>query len=516
MRFRDERLSYESLAVASNKLARALYEAGVVRGDRVGIHLDKCIEIPVALHGIMKAGAAYVPLDPAAPAARLREIVRDCGIRHVVTASSKLAALQRVATDTSLTFALGVEAPAAADGGLACVPWSHIASLDGSAAPPVKVIESDLAYIIYTSGSTGIPKGIMHTHHSSLSFSRWAAHEYGFRPDDVLSNHAPLHFDLSIMDFFSGAVAGCATAIVPEEYTKFPASYAALIAEQGITVLYTVPFALVQLLLRGSLEKHDLSRLRWAIFGGEPMPVGHLRALMQRLPHVRFDNIYGPAEVNGVTHHTISELPEDADAIPVGPIADTAEALVVDDADEPVARGGSGELLVRSPSMMLGYWARPDLNAHAFFRRERMPGVEDVFYRTGDLVREDVEGRFWFLGRKDRQVKVRGYRVELDEVEAALLRADAVEEAAAVTVPGLDGSSQIVAMVTLKPGRGPAELATVADAARGMLPAYAMPVRIEPCDAFPRTATGKIDRKALQAAELARTANGTGEEVRAS
>lgn len=494
MRFLDESLSYEELASRSNQLARSLAELGVRRRDTVGIYMDKCIHTPVALHGIMKAGAAYVPLDPSAPAERVAAVIADCGIRHVVSMPDKLKRIEALPELGRPEWVVGPSADGA--GSVRCVSWSDVAAAPTEPPAKLKLIGDDLAYVIYTSGSTGRPKGIMHTHASGLSFSRWAAREYGLGTGDVLSNHAPLHFDLSILDFFAGAVAGCSTSIIPEEYTRLPASYSKLIADHRITVLYTVPFAMIQLLLRGVIEQRDLSALRWAIFGGEPFPVKHLKALMDQLPHVAFDNIYGPAEVNGITHCVVPRLDGKETTVPIGPIADHAEALIVDETDAPLARGEIGELLVRSPTMMKGYWDRPELNAKAFYRRTLVPGHDEVFYRTGDLVVEQPDGAMVFVGRKDRQVKVRGYRVELDEVEAALGAHDEVEEAAAVTLPAGDGSRRIVAAVTLRAG-GSAEARTLLAHAKRRLPWYAVPSEIAVRADFPRTPTGKTDRRAL-------------------
>lgn len=502
MRCLDASLKYSELAMRSNQLANVLAATGLRRGDRVGIFMDKCLEIPIALHGIMKAGGAYVPLDPAAPIDRFQTVVRDCGIRHVVTAPNKLEPMQSAAQDTSIEYLFGVDSDPAEPRWQA-MSWKEVYAAQADRGPPVRIVESDLAYIIYTSGSTGQPKGIMHTHASSLSFSRWAAQEYGLRPDDLLSNHAPLHFDLSILDFFAGAVAGCATSIIPEAYTKFPASYCKLIADHRITVLYTVPFALIQLLLRGSMDDHDLGALRWVIFGGEPFSTKHLRELMRRLPQARFDNIYGPAEVNGITHYTVPDLADTDDAIPIGKIAAQAESLVVDEDGEAVASGEPGELLVRTPTMMRGYWGRDDLNEKALFKRSVARDREDVFYRTGDLVTQDPDGTLWFLGRKDRQVKVRGYRIELDEVEAALVAVDDVEEAAAIAIPGIEGSQQIVAMVTLKGDAAEATGDTLLGHIKTSLPSYAVPGALTVRKAFPRTRTGKIDRRLLREEALA-------------
>ena len=502
VRFLDEVLSYRQLAGRANALAHTLVEAGVGRRQPVGIYMDKSLSVPVAMYGIMKAGAAYVPLDPSAPPQRLAGVIADCGIRCLVSAGDKRRKLRALLeTGAALDRVIGVE-----DGELpvSSIGWGQALAGRTDAPPARTIVESDLAYIIYTSGSTGQPKGIMHTHYSGLSFARWAVHEYGLSAADRLSNHAPLHFDLSIFDYFAGAMAGASTTIIPEEYTRLPASYSQLLADQRVSVLFTVPFALIQLLQRGALDERDLSSLRWAIFGGEPFPLPQLRALQRALPQVRFDNMYGPAETNGVTHYTVGQLGADQDSIPIGRLSANAEALVVDADDQPVADGEIGELLIRSPTMMQGYWQRPELNASAFYRRTVADCYEDVFYRSGDLVQRDADGLFSFIGRKDRQIKVRGYRVELDEIEAALCASDEVEEAAAVALPDGDASQRICALVTLV-GVGDAAPTTLARAVRARLPWYAVPASIEIRDAFPRTTTGKIDRRSLRQQLMQRT-----------
>ncbi len=491
--FLDERLTYGELARRSNELANTLLELGVKRHDRVGIYMDKSIHTPVALYGIMKAGAAYVPLDPSAPASRILGVLQDCGIRHLVSSDAKRRNLRALAKlDSGLECVVGVDDDAALP--FDCIAWDQVGNASG-AAPGQKILESDLAYIIYTSGSTGRPKGIMHTHHSGLSFANWAVREYGLRSDDRLSNHAPLHFDLSIFDYFAGVVAGASTVIIPEEHTKLPASYSQLIADYEVTVLFTVPFALIQMSLRGLLEQRDLAHLRWAIFGGEPFPITYLRDLMQQLPHVRFDNMYGPAEVNGCTHYTLTEFPESA--VPIGPIADCADALVFDEQQNEVEVGDVGELLVRTPTMMQGYWNRDRLNAKAFYRRASNGGPEQVYFRTGDLVQELENGCFRFVGRKDRQVKVRGYRVELDEVELALTAIESVEEGAAYLVEDAEGGKLVGAQVTLK-SAGEADKAEILRDLKSRLPWYAVPSDLRISIEFPRTRTGKIDRRALR------------------
>lgn len=511
VRFDGRALSYGELAEASNRLAQLLLAEGVRRGDRVGIYLGKSLESAVALYGIMKAGAAYVPLDPAAPPARIAYIVRDCGIRHLVTEDARAETLAALAGEGIDLACLVGAAPREALP-YRCLSWDEVAAAPAS-LPAAGTIEQDLAYILYTSGSTGVPKGVMHTHRSALSFAEVAAHTYGFHGQDRLSNHAPLHFDLSTLDFFSAAVAGATTVIIPEAYTKLPASLSKLAEEERLTVLYAVPFALVQLVLYGALAKRDLGSLRWVLFGGEPFPTKHLRRLMAALPGARFSNVYGPTETNGCTYYLVPPLPENADdPIPIGRPYENVETLVVDEAGAPVAPGKVGELLVRSPTLMRGYWNRPDLNERAFYRRPRHGHHEDLFHRTGDLVRQRPDGTFDFLGRRDRQVKVRGYRVELDEIEAVLQRHEEVRVAAVFPVEGREGP-RIEAAVTVRAGDvEPAELRRHAAA---HLPAYAVPERVTVVGQLPLTSTGKIDRLQLQAQMRGRDASRDASQVAA-
>ncbi len=500
--FGHQSLTYAQLVRQTNQLAQTLADQGVRRRDRVGIYLHKSLESAVAIYGVMKAGAAYVPLDPSAPPGRTVQLIRLAGIRHLITHAQTTNALRQLATaGAELECAIG----APPDAGLTArtVDWQQVQQSPAHNAPDVACMEQDLSYVMFTSGSTGDPKGIMHTHHSGLSYARWAASAYGLDHRDRVSNHAPLHFDLSTFDFFAGALAGAATVIVPEEVMKLPASYSKWLQDQRISVFFTVPFALIQLLLRGGLPARDLGALRWVIFGGEPFPTKHLRDLMGQLPKARFSNMYGPAEVNGCTFYHVPILADDTDEpIPIGQLCPNMEALVVADDDQLVTAGEIGQLLIRSPTMMQGYWNRPDLNARAFYRRGVFPGYEDVFYRTGDLVQRRADGHYQFLGRQDRQIKARGYRVELDEVETALLAYDEVVEAAVFSVPDGQGSHRIEAAAILSMD-GQITPSDLTKRLSQRLPWYAVPVKITIAQAFPRTSTGKIDRRLLQEQALA-------------
>lgn len=507
VRMYNQHLTYKDLAEKSNQLANTLIQQGVQRRDRVGIYLSKSLESVIAMYGIMKAGAAYVPLDPSAPLSRIAYMIQDCGIDHIITQNSKIAGIQTLLQEgTSLSSVIGIHGNGQLP--VSCITWDQVYQTANKQVPSLNIVEQDLAYIIYTSGSTGIPKGIMHTHHSSLSFTKWAANAYGIRPEDRLSNQAPLHFDMSIFDFFTAAVAGATTVIIPDEYMRLPASYSKLLADEKITVFFTVPFALSQLLYRGVLPKRDLSALRWIIFGGDTHSPQHVHRLMKLLPDTHFSHMYGPAETNGCTYFNFSELPESADTpIPIGKMSENMEGIVVDDNDDLLGPGKTGELLVRSPSMMQGYWNRPDLNARVFFKRSVFEGYQEVFYRTGDLVEILEDGQYRFIGRKDRQVKVRGYRVEMEEIETLLMGHPQVEAAAIFAVQDKDGAKSIEAAVKLEDDSNISN-ADLSNFLKEKLPWYAVPQKIEIMAIFPRTGTGKINRKALEKNYLAEEASG--------
>ncbi|HET7009351.1 MAG TPA: amino acid adenylation domain-containing protein [Anaerolineales bacterium] len=500
LRIGDSGLSYADLATRSNQLAHVLVKEGVRPGDRVGLYLNKSLESVISLYGIMKAGGAYVPLDPFAPPTRLSYVLRDCDVRVLITRPGKAATLAEVLGQApSVECLIGL--PERDGWKTRTISWEDVLQAPPSAPALGRLTEQDLAYILYTSGSTGVPKGIMHTHRSGLSFAEWAAETYDLRPEDRLSNHAPLHFDLSTFDVFASHLAGAATVIIPEGVTKFPASLAKLMEAEKLSVWYSVPFALIQLLQHGNLAGRDLSGLRWVLFAGEPFPTKHLRQLMAQLPAARFSNLYGPTETNVCTYFHVPALESD-EPVPIGRPCANVEDLVVDGEDRPVAEGEAGELLIRGGVVMKGYWGQPEKTDRAFFRRKAFDPFEDWFYRTGDLVQRQADGDYRYLGRKDRQIKTRGYRVELDEIEVVLLAHAGVEEAAVYPIPDGQGSHLIEAAAVPKQGVSATQPELMEHLA-SRLPPYALPVRIRILQDFPRTSTGKIDRRRLQESEVA-------------
>ncbi|MEM7373372.1 MAG: amino acid adenylation domain-containing protein [Bacteroidota bacterium] len=484
-------VSYSEMHKKSGQLARLLIELGVKKGDRVGIYTNRSLESVIGVYGILRAGAIFVPLDPTAPDKRTLFLIQDCGIQYLISQSAQRKKLARLLQHTPpLRYILGLMA----DWEVPCIDWQDIWAMP-ELSHPIRMVEKDLAYIMYTSGSTGQPKGIMHSHFSGLRYARMSADLYEVHEEDLIGTHAPLHFDISTFGYFTAPLVGATSVIIPDAYIILPASLSQLIEKEALSIWYSVPLALIRLLTRGVLDQRDLSSLRWVLFGGEPFPVKHLKALMELWPHARFSNVYGPAEINQCTYYHLPAPPSEEESIPLGTLCANTEMRILDEHDQPVRPDETGELLVRTSTMMTAYWNQPHLTQQGFYIEEPHPGYQETFYRTGDLVRINEKGDLMFLGRKDRQVKLKSYRVELDEIEAVLVAHEAVEEAAIVAIRKED-SLHIEGAVIMKVGDKVNE-ASLLNHMSQYVPSYAVPEQIHILQTLPYTTSGKINYPVL-------------------
>jgi amino acid adenylation domain-containing protein len=493
----DHGLTWEELAVRAWSLAAALLDGGVRPRDRVAVYVDKGLRVPAALYGTMAAGATLVPVDPRSPATQVSRILRDTGATRLVTEPGKRhAVIEALADNPEVVQVIGL-APGE-DLGRAAVPWESVEAQRRGSMPPVRLIEQDPCYILHTSGSTGLPKLILHTHHSARSFVDWAVSEYRITPDDRLSNHSSHHTCFATFDFYAAAGARASTIILTPSVMMMPGSLSELLEREGVTIWYSVPTALVQLSLRGGLEHRDLSSIRWVLFAGEVFPGKHLHRIMRQLPAARFSHVYGSTEVNVCTYYHLPPVSDLQGVLPIGRPCSTSSTVIVDEAGADIPRGEAGELWVRGSTVMSGYWGDPERNRAVLVQRPTGGSLTETYFRTGDRVREIDDGNLAFVARADRQVKVRGYRVELEEVESALLSLPEVEEAAAFTVDDGEGSLSIRAAVVN--GDAPEDRAErrILEGLSRLLPPQALPERIHLVPSMPRTPTGKIDGKALK------------------
>ena len=497
-------LSYEELDRLSNQVARALLAQGVTPGDRVGILVPKSAASVVAAFGALKAGACYVPLDPKSPAARLSTIMRDSGVAVVL---ADAGTVRQIAAGVPRLRSVVVAGPrwdladpaGALPPGPAVVPWEAVlAEPDGPLAGD-RAIETDLAYILYTSGSTGTPKGVMISHRASLTFVDWAAARAGLTDQDRVCSPAPLHFDLSVFDVFATCRVGACMVVLPDMTSMFPPRLAEWMARERISVWYSVPSILTMLVTYGNVRAFDLSRLRAVIFAGEVFPAKHLTRLMAELPTARYFNWYGPTETNVCTSFEVAVAARGALAgpVPIGKACANMDVFAITGDGRRLSRPGEeGELYVRGPGLMRGYWGQPDKTLQVLVRNPLQEAYDEPVYRTGDLVSVDADGNYLFLGRRDGMVKTRGYRVELGEVEAALYEHHAIREAVVVPVPDELLGSRLRAVITVDGADGVTRQ-DVLEHCKRRLPGYMVPDVVEFRQVLPRTSTGKVDRAQL-------------------
>jgi amino acid adenylation domain-containing protein len=484
-------VTYRQLVLLSNRLRDRLYHAGVRRGDRVGIYMRKSIDTVAAIFGILKAGAAYVPVDPGAPVARNAYILNNCSVRLTLTEKGfEEGLLRELGRNGVNPLLLAVEE---SGGGR----WLDQMLADLQEIDPAQVVDTeapepdDLAYLLYTSGSTGSPKGVMLSHRNASSFIDWCSEVFAPDSSERFSSHAPFHFDLSILDIYVPLKHGATLVLIGSEIGKDPGRLASLIAEKGITSWYSTPSILSLLAQYGKLDQYDFSALKTMLFAGEVFPVKHLRALVNLLPGRRYFNLYGPTETNVCTFYEIPEhIPQERmQPYPIGQVCSHLQGIVVDEQGREVQSGQEGELCISGPGVMQGYWNLPEQTGRAFLT----DSDGQRWYKTGDIVVQEADGNYIYVGRRDRMVKKRGYRVELGEIEAGLYRHPAIKEAAVIAVFDEENGMRVQAFLSGKEAVNRPSLIALKRFCAENLPIYMVPDLFVFCDVLPKTSTDKVD-----------------------
>jgi amino acid adenylation domain-containing protein len=480
-------LTYWEMNEHASRIAGFLAEQGVRAGDRVGLALPKNTAALTALFGIMRLGAAYVPVDWTGPAERIRTILKDCQVRALFLDSSRAELVDIAET----VIWLGKDKNASSSPSIFSwdVALRHTPlAIDVAARQP-----DDLAYILYTSGSTGIPKGVMLTHRNAMSYVDWCSDVFVPSENDRFSSHAPFHFDLSILDIYLPIKHGASVHLIPDELGKNPKELARFIASRQLTVWYSTPAILSLLAEFGELERHNYSQLRLVLFAGEVFPVKQLRRLTVRWPRPAYYNLYGPTETNVCTFARIPTpvAEERAEPYPIGWPCSHCAALVVDSEGAPVTDGEEGLLYISGPSVFSGYWNRPKESSAAFLELDGRR-----WYNTGDVVKEDRDNGFVYVGRRDRMVKRRGYRVELDEIESCLYRHPAIKAAAVVATPSTESGVRIIGYLATA-GNSRPSIVEMKRFCNDHLPSYMNPDVFVFVDSLPRTSTNKVDYQSL-------------------
>ncbi|KRD77783.1 hypothetical protein ASE43_20875 [Lysobacter sp. Root983] len=482
--FEGESLSYRTLNEQANRLAHHLCALGVRPEARVAICLERGFAQVIALLAVLKAGAAYVPLDPGHPDGRLRDTVVDCEPSALITS---LALATRFAADASLA--------------VLCIDDEtlHDALLRQPADNTTSTARADgLAYIIYTSGSTGRPKGVLVEHRQVLRLFASCESLFDFGHRDVWTLFHSFAFDFSVWEIWGALLYGGRLVIVPQAVARSADAFGALLRREQVTVLNQTPSAFWALLAAQEGNAGWSQSLRWVVFGGEAFDPGRLRSWFDQAGGraARLINMYGITETT--VHVTWQEI--DASMLaqslsPIGRPLPDLRVYLLDEAYRPVPWGAIGEIHVAGAGLARGYWRREALTAERFVP-DPFAGGDNRMYRSGDLARLLPDGGLDYLGRNDFQVKVRGYRIELGEIETALLALPGVREAAVLARKEGVGDGLLVAYLTMA-----SDASWTAEALRealaAQLPEHMLPGAFVPMDAFPLTVNGKLDRAAL-------------------
>lgn len=483
--------TYADLARQSGALCTALIDAGVQRGDRVGIFMEKSWEAVVAMVAISRAGAAFVNVNPALKPAQVSYITGDCAIRVLIADSAKLEGLPPGTVRTA--FFKGHRPASPAD----ATDLGDVLAGEGR-GDGRRSIETDLGTILYTSGSTGLPKGVAFSHRNIVVGAEIVSHYLENSSADRILSVLPFSFDYGLNQLTTSMLVGARLIV---QHSRLPGDLLRGLRRYRATGLAGVP-PVWSLLLRNaaSLEEEPLEDLRYITNSGGRIPEANLAALRRLLPRTRIYLMYGLTEAFRSTYLPPEEIDRGSECI--GKPVPNTEILVIRDGRE-CAPGDVGELVHRGPTVALGYWGKEEATRQAYRPNPLAPpelfDVERVVY-SGDLVRRDEEGYLYFVGRDDAMIKSQGYRMSPEEIEDLLHHSGLIREACAFGVPDPEMGHRVVAVVSLRDGDTANAVDSLRQYAMQNGPSYMVPARILVLDELPKTGSGKIDRSGISGA----------------
>lgn len=483
-----ETLTYSNLDKLSDRISHYLLQAGLQKGDVVAILNNKSFTAYAIMIACLKTGLVYTNLDPKSPIERFKKMLQICNPTILFYYS-----------DENDSIASYPDLPVSQK-----IDYSDIKfekSISGLPEEfPVQnalVNSNNPAYIMFTSGSTGFPKGVLISHANLLNFVQWTKTTYSSTVNDVFTNLNPMHFDNSVFDFYASLFSGASMIPVRENLTINPRKMLDALNKLNPTIWFSVPSLLVYVLNMRALKDDDLPGLRVVTYGGEGFPKNQLRLLWNKWgKRVKFINVYGPTECTCIcSSYEVSESDmTDDNLLPLGPIAPNFYALVLDQNNNLVKSGETGELCIGGPNVGLGYYNNPEKTSEVFINNPLIKTHSDIIYKSGDLVSYDKENDLYsFKGRKDNQIKRMGYRIELEEIENALNSLLVIKESA-VVFANRGNKAQIIACVCASQS----DEKNINEELKKYLPLYMMPDAYLYFDQLPKNQNGKIDRLKLK------------------
>lgn len=468
--------TYRQLAHSARAVGTGLVERGLRPNMVVAVMIGKNRKALSAFWGITYAGGIYAPMDCGAPAERLRKIFEVLCPAYVLTDAENAAAAAQLVCGEQILY------------------WEELTDTkpdeDRLTAIQKRRIDVDPLYIICTSGSTGVPKGVVISHRAVIDFTEESSEVMDFSEKESFANQAPFYFDASVPDLYCTIRNSATLHIIPEKWFSFPIRVLEYIRKEKINAIFWVPSALIVTANLRALPEVDVTCLKKIMFCGEVMPVKQYNMWKKYVPDAVYVNYYGPSETTyASTYYIIDRNFSPEETLPIGNAAVNTDVLILNECNRECERGEIGELCIRGSGVALGYYNNPEKTEEAFVQNPLTPFYRDIMYRTGDLVKRNERDEIMYVGRRDFQIKHMGYRIEMGEIEAAVMGIDQVQRACCIY------NRRKQTIILLYAGTISSE--QVKEEVKEKVPAYMVPGIIKQLDQLPMNANGKVDRRLL-------------------
>ena len=475
-------ITFTDLENYSKNLAFQIINSLGSTGHPIAVFMPKCSEVIISNLAILYSGNFYTNFDFSSPEERIKNLIKSIAPRLIISNQEGINKLKNLDIfDENLILNV--------DDAIS----SKILHDSNSIANIVaKKIDTDPACIISTSGSTGVPKSVVLSHRNIIDFIDWCTETFVFEQSDVIGSLSPFHFDIYILELYVSLSKGCTMHLIPSNESAFPADLVSFLALNKITFIFWVPTIMVNISNLNILSSINLNSLKKVFFAGEVFPTKHLNYWRNKIPSAQFVNLYGPIEIAvDCTYFIVNRLFEDSEAIPIGKPCNNSDILILKNNDNLAKDGEQGELCVRGSSLALGYFNNQEQTDKVFVQNPLNNSYPEKIYRTGDLVYKNEHGEIMFVGRKDFQIKHMGYRVELMEIELAVLALQEVKNACILY------NNALKQIIMVFESDGELSDISIRQKLSSKLPKYMLPTKIKKVEIIPRNANGKIDRQKL-------------------